>query len=83
MEPDVLLMFSLKYSVGSSPEAAESISHPIPVSSILILSQVVATCYFLTKDVYVFIIFHACYITCQSHLPCFVTVITFGQKRKL
>ena len=40
MEPDVLLSFSLKYSIGSSPEAVESISHPIPVSSILILSQV-------------------------------------------
>jgi len=83
MEPDVLLLFSLKYSIGSFPEAVESISHPIPVSSILILSQVFTTCYFLTKDAYVFIIFHACYIICQPHLPCFRILITFGQKRKL
>lgn len=41
MEPDILLLLSLKYSIGSSSEVAESISHRIPVSSILILSQVI------------------------------------------
>jgi len=44
MEPDLLLLFSIKYSIGSSSEAVESISHQIPVSSILVLSQVVTTC---------------------------------------
>jgi hypothetical protein len=53
MEPDVLLLFSLKYSIGYSSEADEFISHPVPLSSISILSQVVTTCYFLTKG-YIF-----------------------------
>jgi lipid-A-disaccharide synthase-like uncharacterized protein len=81
MEPDVLLLFSIKYSIGFCPEAVETTLHPIPLSSILILSQVVTTSYFLTKDVYVFIIFYTCYSTCQSQLPCFIILITFGQKR--